>query len=180
MGRRTTCVNKIRDDVTNAGAIYEDAPLVVDGNLISSRTPADMDVFNQAVVDAMNGTAELACQPAISIASAMPKGYILDMDGVLYRGHEPLPGTPELLDALALRDIPYRFVTNNSTSTPEQYVVKLAGMGIDTTADLILTSGVATRHYLHDSMPEGGTVFAIGEPALMEQLYVDPTLKAPG
>ena len=55
-GRRTTCVNKIRDDVTNAGAIYEDAPLVVDGNLISSRTPADMDVFNQAVVDAMNGT----------------------------------------------------------------------------------------------------------------------------
>ena len=74
---------------------------------------------------------------------------------------------------------PYRFVTNNSTSTPEQYVVKLAGMGIDTTADLILTSGVATRHYLHDSMPEGGTVFAIGEPALMEQLYVDPTLRAP-
>ncbi len=54
-GRRTTCVNKIRDDVTNAGAVYEDEELVIDGNLISSRTPADMDVFNKAVVDAMIG-----------------------------------------------------------------------------------------------------------------------------
>jgi protease I len=52
-GRRTTCVNKIRDDVINAGAEYEDAPLVVDGNLISSRTPADLEIFNQAVVDAL-------------------------------------------------------------------------------------------------------------------------------
>lgn len=52
-GRRTTCVNKIRDDIRNAGGIYEDAALVIDGNLISSRTPRDMDVFNQAIVDAL-------------------------------------------------------------------------------------------------------------------------------
>lgn len=52
-GRKTTSVNKIRDDIRNAGGIYEDAPLVVDGNLISSRTPRDMDVFNQAIVDAL-------------------------------------------------------------------------------------------------------------------------------
>lgn len=53
-GRMTTCVNKIRDDVMNAGATYVDEALVVDGNLISSRTPADMDVFNQAIVDAIS------------------------------------------------------------------------------------------------------------------------------
>lgn len=53
-GRTTTCVNKIRDDVINAGANYVDEALVVDGNLISSRTPADMDVFNQAIVDAIS------------------------------------------------------------------------------------------------------------------------------
>ncbi|MCC6943816.1 MAG: type 1 glutamine amidotransferase [Thermomicrobiales bacterium] len=53
-GRTTTCVNKIRDDVVNAGANYVDEPLVVDGNLISSRTPADMAVFNQAIVDAIS------------------------------------------------------------------------------------------------------------------------------
>lgn len=52
-GRKTTSVNKIRDDIKNAGGLYEDAPLVVDGNLISSRTPRDMDVFNQAIVEAL-------------------------------------------------------------------------------------------------------------------------------
>ena len=52
-GRKTTSVNKIRDDITNAGGLYEDAPLVIDGNLISSRTPRDMDVFNQAIVEAL-------------------------------------------------------------------------------------------------------------------------------
>ena len=53
-GRTTTCVNKIRDDVINAGANYVDEALVIDGNLISSRTPADMDVFNEAIVDAIS------------------------------------------------------------------------------------------------------------------------------
>jgi protease I len=53
-GRKTTCVNKIRDDVMNAGAVYEDSALVVDGNLISSRTPADLEIFNKAIVDAIS------------------------------------------------------------------------------------------------------------------------------
>lgn len=53
-GRRTTSVNKIRDDVINAGGLYEDSELVVDGNLISSRTPADLEVFNKAIVDAIS------------------------------------------------------------------------------------------------------------------------------
>lgn len=59
-GRTTTCVNKIRDDVTNAGATYVDQALVVDGNLISSRTPADLDVFNQAIVAALAKQNEMA------------------------------------------------------------------------------------------------------------------------
>ncbi len=48
-GRRLTCVNKIRDDVTNAGGIYIDMPLVEDGNLITSRVPADLPVFDEAL-----------------------------------------------------------------------------------------------------------------------------------
>ncbi len=48
-GRSTTCVNKIRDDVMNAGATYVDQPIVVDGNLISSRVPADLPDFYQAI-----------------------------------------------------------------------------------------------------------------------------------
>lgn len=52
-GRTTTCVNKIRDDVINAGAKYVDAPLIEDGNLISARIPADLPVFNEALLRAV-------------------------------------------------------------------------------------------------------------------------------
>jgi protease I len=52
-GRTLTSVNKIRDDITNAGGSYVDEPLVVDGNLITSRVPADLDQFNDAVADAV-------------------------------------------------------------------------------------------------------------------------------
>ena len=56
-GRRLTCVNKIRDDVINAGAIYVDEPLVEDGNLITSRVPADLPVFDAALGRALGAVA---------------------------------------------------------------------------------------------------------------------------
>jgi protease I len=59
-GRTTTCVNKIRDDVINAGANYVDAPLVEDGNLISSRIPADLPAFNEALLRAVGLVPALA------------------------------------------------------------------------------------------------------------------------
>jgi protease I len=52
-GRTLTCVNKIRDDVKNAGGRYVDEALVVDGNLITSRTPADLPDFNDAIAEAV-------------------------------------------------------------------------------------------------------------------------------
>jgi protease I len=52
-GRRLTSVNKIRDDITNAGGAYVDEPLVKDGNLITSRVPGDLPVFNEALVEAI-------------------------------------------------------------------------------------------------------------------------------
>lgn len=49
-GRRLTSVNKIRDDIMNAGGLYVDEALVEDGNLITSRVPADLPVFNEALL----------------------------------------------------------------------------------------------------------------------------------
>lgn len=54
-GRTITCVNKIADDVINAGARYVDEPLVVDGNLITSRIPADLPQFDDALGKALVG-----------------------------------------------------------------------------------------------------------------------------
>jgi protease I len=52
-GKRATCFFAIKDDLVNAGAIYEDAEVVVDGNLITSRTPSDLPAFCRAIVEAL-------------------------------------------------------------------------------------------------------------------------------
>jgi protease I len=53
-GKRGTSVGAIKDDLVNAGLIWEDSPVVVDGNLISSRTPADLPQFCKALIAALN------------------------------------------------------------------------------------------------------------------------------
>jgi protease I len=52
-GKRGTSVGAIKDDLVNAGLLWEDSPVVVDGNLISSRTPADLGVFCKALIGAL-------------------------------------------------------------------------------------------------------------------------------
>ncbi len=52
-GRRGTSVGAIKDDLVNAGMVWEDSPVVVDGNLISSRTPADLPQFCRALLRAL-------------------------------------------------------------------------------------------------------------------------------
>ena len=54
-GRRGTSVGAIKDDLVNAGMLWEDSSVVVDGNLISSRTPADLPVFCKALIKALTG-----------------------------------------------------------------------------------------------------------------------------
>lgn len=52
-GRKLTSVNKIRDDIVNAGGLYVDEALTEDGNLITSRVPGDLPVFNEAITRAL-------------------------------------------------------------------------------------------------------------------------------
>lgn len=54
-GRRGTSVGAIKDDLVNAGMLWEDSPVVVDQNLISSRTPADLGAFMKALITALGG-----------------------------------------------------------------------------------------------------------------------------
>jgi protease I len=53
-GKRATCFFAIKDDLVNAGAIYEDAEVVRDGNLITSRMPADLPAFCRAIIEALS------------------------------------------------------------------------------------------------------------------------------
>jgi 4-nitrophenyl phosphatase len=95
---------------------------------------------------------------------------IVDMDGVLYRGSEMIPGTPEFLTFLRQRSIGFILATNNSTRTPEQFVAKLAGMGVEVEPDEILTSAQATAGYLAGVAPRGTRVFVVGMDGLRAAL----------
>lgn len=99
------------------------------------------------------------------------EAFVFDMDGVLYRGKEALPGVGDLLNALELRQKPYMLATNNSMASPADYQAKLAAMGITVPAERVLTAGTATRDYLRESLPENATIFAVGMPALREQIF---------
>lgn len=99
------------------------------------------------------------------------KAWIFDMDGVLYRGAEPLPGVGDLFAALELRERPFMLATNNSMSTAEEYVKKLESMNITVPADSILTSAAATRDYLVSGFGNDLGILVVGMPALKQQLY---------
>jgi 4-nitrophenyl phosphatase len=98
---------------------------------------------------------------------------LFDMDGVLYRGNQVLPGARELLAFLDSIDIRYACITNNASMTPTEYEAKLAKMGIVMPAALVLTSALVTGHYLRRRYPRGTRVLLIGMAGLREALLND-------
>lgn len=99
------------------------------------------------------------------------RAFIIDMDGVLWRGAEPLPGLREFFSALRARETPFVLATNNAGATPEDYVAKLARMGVEVRPEEILTSGIATAWYLAERYDPAATrIYAIGEEGLRQPL----------
>ena len=96
-------------------------------------------------------------------------GLVFDMDGVIYRGNSPIEGAREVIEYLIKGDIPFVFLTNNSTRTPQMYREKLLSMGIDVPAERIVTSGLATRLYMKKHM-KPGKIFVIGGKGLHEEM----------
>jgi 4-nitrophenyl phosphatase len=88
------------------------------------------------------------------------------MDGVLYRGSEPIPGAPEAVKRLRDNGVRILFCTNNSSQTVEQYIEKLNSMEIDVTPDDILTSAVVTTEVLKERGLIRKRAFIIGGPGM--------------
>jgi phosphoglycolate/pyridoxal phosphate phosphatase family enzyme len=95
---------------------------------------------------------------------------IFDLDGVVYRGSEPVPGAPELVDFLHRNGTAVRFATNNSMATRRAYVDRLAGMDIRVGVDEIVTSTSATVEHLRQHAPEVRGVLAIGADGMEAEL----------
>jgi 4-nitrophenyl phosphatase len=91
------------------------------------------------------------------------KGIILDMDGVLWRGNELLPGMHELFQWIDEHQLSYALATNNSSRTPLDYVAKLQKAGVDgILPERVVTSGTATAAYLQSKYPAGTRVHVFG------------------
>jgi HAD superfamily hydrolase (TIGR01457 family) len=93
--------------------------------------------------------------------------YLIDLDGVVYRGNELLPGARECIDWLGANHKKYLFLTNNSFATGAQILAKLNRMGIATDDTHLLTAGQAAVQNIARRFP-GGRVYVVGEDPLVE------------
>lgn len=98
------------------------------------------------------------------------KGFICDMDGVIYHGNKILPGVAEFISWLQREGKEFLFLTNNSGSTPRELQQKLARMGLEVPEQHFYTSALATAAFLKEQSP-GCSVYAIGEAGLFNALY---------
>ena len=100
----------------------------------------------------------------------MKTGLLIDMDGVIYRGSQLIPGADRFIESLKRERIPFLFLTNNSQRTQRDVATKLERMGIFVEAQNIFTCAMATAQYLASRRPSG-TAYVIGEGGLLEAMH---------
>jgi NagD protein len=99
-------------------------------------------------------------------------GFLIDMDGVIYREKQLVPGADRFIASLLDRDIPFAFLTNNSQRTRRDVAAKLKRMGIFVEERHIFTCAMATARFLAAQKPRG-TAFVIGEGGLLQALHAN-------
>ena len=98
------------------------------------------------------------------------KGFICDMDGVIYHGNRLLPGAMEFMGFLKAGNKSYLFLTNSSERAPRELQQKMSRLGLEVEESHFYTSALSTAAFLRSQCP-GGSVYAIGEPGLVGALY---------
>jgi len=91
------------------------------------------------------------------------KAFILDMDGVIWRSDTQIGNLAEIFARIEARGLKYVFATNNGTKTPEQYVERLAGFGVNVQSSQVVTSALGVAYMLGQKYPKGTKMFMIGE-----------------
>ena len=101
----------------------------------------------------------------------MKFGYLIDMDGVIYRENRLIPGAVEFVNALLSTGTPFLFLTNNSAPTAEDLTVRLRHLGVNGLSPKhFYTSAMNTADFLAETHPNC-SVFAIGEGGLLTALH---------
>jgi NagD protein len=107
---------------------------------------------------------------SVTFPAAAAHGFLIDMDGVIYRGSELIPGADRFIAELLERRIPFLFLTNNSQRTRRDVVTKLRRLGIAVDESHIFTCAMATARFLAAQKP-AGTAYVIGEGGLLQALH---------
>ena len=97
------------------------------------------------------------------------KGYLIDLDGTMYRGKEKIEAASDFVKTLAEVGIPYLFVTNNSSRTPLQVAKKLQDFDIPATEELVFTTSQATANFIYERKADA-SVYCIGEEGIRQAL----------
>jgi len=102
-------------------------------------------------------------------------GLLIDLDGVVWIGREPVPGSVETLRALLDAGKRIVFVTNNPGRLPEAYVERLQGLGVEVGPEQIVTAGIAVARLAGEAAGENGTAFVLGDTPLREMVAATGT-----
>jgi len=100
----------------------------------------------------------------------MAYGFLIDMDGVIYRGRTLIPGAEQFVNQLIAQQVPFLFLTNNSQRTRRDVATRLRRMGVQAEENHIFTCAMATARFLAQQKP-GGTAYVIGEGGLLNALH---------
>lgn len=98
------------------------------------------------------------------------KNYLIDMDGVLVRGHAPIEGAAEFVGRLREGDFKFMVLTNNPLYTPRDLSYRLRATGLEIEPERIYTSAMATAQFLQLQRPEG-TAYVVGESGLTHAIH---------
>lgn len=98
------------------------------------------------------------------------KGFIIDMDGVIYHGNKLLPGADEFVSWLKKENKSFLFLTNSSERSPKELSQKLSRLGLSVSEDHFYTSAMATAAFIKSQCPDS-SAYVIGEPGLVYALY---------
>jgi glycerol-1-phosphatase len=98
------------------------------------------------------------------------EGFLVDLDGVVWIGREPVPGAAETLAALLDAGKQIVFVTNNPARPPSRYAERLGEMGVEVGEERIVTAGMVATRLAAEAAGPAGSAFVIGAPALKEMV----------
>ena len=117
-----------------------------------------------------NISVNLNVQPASK--SNKRHGYLIDMDGVIYRGDKLIPGSDYFIQSLLEKQIPFLFLTNNSQRSRCDVVLKLANLGISVETKHIFTCAISTARFLAQQTP-AGSAYVVGDAGLLNALHIN-------